>query len=54
MESLSALLSPVLVAFIIEFDNEFEHRAPHRTTLRGGTGPWLASTIACSGGATLQ
>jgi hypothetical protein len=43
MESLSALLSQVLVAFIIELDNEFEHRAPHRTTLRGGTGPWLAS-----------
>ena len=43
MESLTALLSQVLVAFIIEFDNEFEHRAPHRTTMRGGAGPWLAS-----------
>ncbi|HLK70185.1 MAG TPA: MarR family winged helix-turn-helix transcriptional regulator [Bryobacteraceae bacterium] len=42
---LSALLSQVLVAFIIEFDNEFEHQMPHRTSLSGGSreGPWLVS-----------
>jgi hypothetical protein len=44
MDSLSTLLSHVLVAFIVEFDNEFEHRIPHRTTMGGGVrGPWLAS-----------
>jgi hypothetical protein len=39
---LSALVSQVLVAFIIEFDNEFERQMPHRTTDRGkmhGTDP---------------
>ena len=44
---LSALLSQVLVAFVIEFDNEFEHLVPHRTTNHGATGgtgsPWLVS-----------
>jgi hypothetical protein len=43
MESWSAHLSHILVAFIIEFDNEFEHRSPHRTTRTGGIGPWLTS-----------
>lgn len=44
---LSALLSQVLVAFIIEFDNEFEHRVPHRTTDFGGSrpGPFLVSMV---------
>ena len=32
---LSALLSPVLVAFTIEADNEVEHRLPHRTQMYG-------------------
>lgn len=46
--SLSALLSQVLVAFVIEFDNEFERQVPHRTTKYGATGdprkvPWLVS-----------
>jgi hypothetical protein len=45
---LSALLSEVLVAFIIEFDNEFERQMPHRTSEHGrtqaqGTVPWLVS-----------
>jgi len=45
---LSALLSQVLVAFIIEFDNEFERQMPHRTTDHGrtqgqGKVPWLVS-----------
>lgn len=45
---LPALLSQVLVAFIIEFDNEFERQTPHRTTLYGSTPgsvnpPWLVS-----------
>jgi len=45
---LPALLSQVLVAFIIEFDNEFERQMPHRTTGRGrtqgqGKVPWLVS-----------
>ena len=45
---LSALLSQVLVAFIIEFDNEFERQMPHRTSDHGrtqgqGTVPWLVS-----------
>ncbi|HLH01526.1 MAG TPA: MarR family winged helix-turn-helix transcriptional regulator [Bryobacteraceae bacterium] len=45
---LSALLSQVLVAFVIEFDNEFERQVPHRTTNHGATGypsrvPWLVS-----------
>ena len=45
---LSALLSQLLVAFIIEADNEFEHRMPHRTTNHGSTSdsphaPWLIS-----------
>jgi hypothetical protein len=45
---LAALLSQVLVAFIIEFDNEFERQMPHRTTGRGrtqdqGKVPWLVS-----------
>jgi len=42
---LSALLSQVLVAFIIECDNEFEHRMPHRTSDFGSTGRglWLTS-----------
>jgi methyltransferase (TIGR00027 family) len=47
--SLSALLSHVLVAFIIEFDNEAEHRGPHRTTNFGasshGDGVWLTSMV---------
>ena len=43
--SLSALLSQVLVAFIIDCDNEFEHLTPHTTSIHGstGAGPWLAS-----------
>ena len=45
---LSALLSHVLVAFVIEFDNEFERQMPHRTTdhdrTQGqGKVPWLVS-----------
>jgi DNA-binding MarR family transcriptional regulator len=45
---LSAKLSQVLVAFIIEFDNEFERRMPHRTSRHGSTPglqnpPWLVS-----------
>ncbi len=45
---LSALLSQVLVAFIIEFDNESEHRMPHWTTNRtpkadSVDAPWLVS-----------
>ena len=45
---LSALLSQVLVAFIVEFDNEFERQMPHRTSDHGrmqgpGTVPWLVS-----------
>jgi DNA-binding MarR family transcriptional regulator len=45
---LSALLSEVLVAFIIEFDNEFERQMPHRTSNHGKTPgqravPWLVS-----------
>jgi len=45
---LSALLSRVLVAFIIEFDNEFERQMPHRTSDHGRTPgkqkvPWLVS-----------
>jgi DNA-binding MarR family transcriptional regulator len=45
---LPALLSQVLVAFIIEFDNEFERQMPHRTTGHGrtqgqGKVPWLVS-----------
>lgn len=44
---LSALLSPVVVAFQIECDNQFERRMPHRTTDCGASGgadaPWLAS-----------
>ena len=45
---LSALLSQVLVAFVIEFDNEFERQMPHRTTDHGrtqgqGKVPWLVS-----------
>jgi DNA-binding MarR family transcriptional regulator len=45
---LSALLSQVLVTFIIEFDNEFERQMPHRTSDHGrtqgqGTVPWLVS-----------
>jgi len=45
---LSARLSQLLVAFIIEFDNEFERRMPHRTTRHGLTPglpkpPWLVS-----------
>ncbi len=45
---LSALLSWVLVAFIIECDNEFERQMPHRTSNHGrtagqGSGPWLVS-----------
>ena len=45
---LSALLSQVLVAFVIEFDNEFERQMPHRTSDHGrtqgqGTTPWLVS-----------
>ncbi|HEY2306183.1 MAG TPA: MarR family winged helix-turn-helix transcriptional regulator [Streptosporangiaceae bacterium] len=45
---LSALLSQVLVAFIIEFDNEFERQMPHRTSGHGrtqgrGAVPWLVS-----------
>jgi DNA-binding MarR family transcriptional regulator len=45
---LSALLSQVLVAFIIEIDNESEHRMPHRTTNHGSKAdspgaPWLVS-----------
>lgn len=48
----SALVSQLLVAFIIEADNEFEHRVPHRTTNHGsspgpasgpGRVPWLVS-----------
>jgi DNA-binding MarR family transcriptional regulator len=44
---LSALLSQVLVAFIIEFDNEFEHRVPHRTSDFGGSrpDPYLVSMV---------
>jgi hypothetical protein len=46
--SLSALLSHILVAFIIEFDNEFERQMPHRTSSHGRTaaprtGPWPVS-----------
>lgn len=45
---LSALLSQVFVAYVIEFDNEFEHQVPHRTTKFGSTPgyvrpPWLVS-----------
>jgi DNA-binding MarR family transcriptional regulator len=45
---LSALLSQLLVAFIIEFDNEFERQMPHRTSDHGRTSgeqkvPWLVS-----------
>lgn len=45
---LSALLSQVFVAFVIEYDNEFEHSVPHRTTNHGSTAnsgpvPWLVS-----------
>ena len=42
---LSALLSQVLVAFIVECDNEFERRMPHSTTSHGRTpgAPWLVS-----------
>jgi DNA-binding MarR family transcriptional regulator len=45
---LSALLSQVLVAFVIEFDNDFERQMPHRTTDHGrtqgqGKVPWLVS-----------
>lgn len=44
---LSAQLSHLLVAFLIECDNEFEHQTPHRTTNHGRTGPagapWLVS-----------
>src|SRR5580698_7747466 len=44
---LSALLSQVLVAFIIEFDNDFEHRVPHRTSDFGGSrpDPYLVSMV---------
>ncbi len=50
---LSALLSQVLVAFIIEFDNEFERRMPHSTTRHGSTlgaphAPWLVSLVMWS------
>jgi DNA-binding MarR family transcriptional regulator len=50
---LPALLSQVLVAFIIEFDNEFEHQVPHRTTSHGATAgsrhvPWLVSRVMWS------
>jgi DNA-binding MarR family transcriptional regulator len=47
----TALLSQVLVAFIIEFDNEFERQAPHRTTTgprNDVPGPWLASMAGWS------
>ena len=45
---LPALLSQVLMAFIVEFDNEFERQMPHRTSDHGrtqgpGTVPWLVS-----------
>lgn len=43
---LSALLSQVLVAFVIEFDNEFERQVPHRTTNHSSgarSDPWLVS-----------
>ena len=42
---LSALLSQVLVAFIIECDNEIERQMPHSTTSHGRTpgAPWLVS-----------
>ena len=43
VNTLPAQLSQALVAFVIEFDNEFEHRTPHRTSLLGGSGPWLTS-----------
>jgi DNA-binding MarR family transcriptional regulator len=50
---LPALLSQVLVAFIIEFDNEFEHQVAHRTTNHGATTgsrhvPWLVSRVMWS------
>lgn len=48
LRTLSAPLSQALVAFIIEFDNAFEHRSPNRTTMQGGTGPWLISMVMWS------
>jgi hypothetical protein len=47
MKPLSALLSHVLVAFIMEFDNEFEQQTPHRTSTHGGSAnyPWLVSMV---------
>jgi DNA-binding MarR family transcriptional regulator len=50
---LPALLSQVLVAFIIEFDNEFEKQMPHRTANSGSTrgsqqDPWLVSMVMWS------
>jgi hypothetical protein len=41
--ALSALLSQVLVAFIIECDNEYERQMPHRTSDHGSmAGPRAA------------
>jgi DNA-binding MarR family transcriptional regulator len=48
---LPALLSQVVVAFIIEFDNEFEHQMPNRTTNSPSGrrfGPWLTSMVMWS------
>jgi hypothetical protein len=46
---LSALLSQVLVAFIIECDNEYERQIPHRTLFAGlelPPGGWRAAVRA--------
>ena len=50
---LSALLSHLLVAFIVEFDNEVEHQMPHSTTQHGRSSraspaPWLISMVMWS------
>src|ERR1700761_4662042 len=47
MKPLSALLSQVFVAFVIECDNAFEAAVPHRTSERpdraSAAFPWLVS-----------